>query len=188
MIRRLSGTLVDRTPDAAVVSCGGVGFAVHVPKNAVLPPLGSEVTLWTYLRVREDALDLFGFLTADELELFELMQKIRGFPARTALAVLGHCGIEGFRAAVAGGDLDALTAVPGVGKKLAQQLLLDLKGAIDLDELRKPKSSEKLDDATLALMELGYREEEAIARVQRVREEHKGIKEAAEIVRLALKS
>jgi holliday junction DNA helicase RuvA len=135
VIRQLAGVLVHRGANEVVISCGGVGYGVVVPSNTPLPPAGERVTLWTHLRVREDALDLFGFATRDELELFESMQGIHRFPAKAALAVLSHLGVEGFLRAVSGGDVDALTKIPGVGKKTAQQLLLEIRGQIDLSKL-----------------------------------------------------
>lgn len=188
MIRRLSGTLVQRGKDEVVLSCAGIGFLVSIPSTTPLPAVGGELTLWTHLRLREDAADLFGFATLEEHLLFESMQKIRGFPARTALSVLSHFGVDGFRQVIIRGEVKPLTEVPGVGKKLAQQLLLDMRGAIDLEELKTPASSKPQDDAVLALMELGYRENEATERVARVRGENKGVKDLAQLVKLALRS
>jgi Holliday junction DNA helicase RuvA len=187
VIRQLSGTLIHRGTSEVVISCDGVGYGVVVPSNTPLPPAGERVTLWTHLRVREDALDLFGFASRDELELFESMQGIHRFPAKSALAVLSHLGVEGFLRAVSSGDVDALTTIPGVGKKTAQQLLLEIRGHIDLTKLPESRSAKSdLDDAGLALVELGYAESEARDRVAAVRREHTSVTDVAEILKLAL--
>lgn len=186
MIRQLTGALIHKSVSEVVILCGGVGYAVETPANTPLPAIGERLTLWTHLRVREDALDLFGFATREELLLFESMQRIRRFPAKTALAVLSHCGVDGFRRAVATGDVDALTRVPGIGKKSAQQVLLEMRGQIDLSAL--PGAEVKsTDDVTLALVELGFTEAEARVRSEKARAEHPQAKDPAEIIRIALR-
>lgn len=189
MISCLRGSIISRDESAVIVMCGGIGFHVNVPNPSSLPDVGNEIILWTHLRLREDAADLFGFQTRVELDLFESIQKIRGFPAKAALRVLSVCGVEGFREAVLQGDIKSLTAVPGVGKKLAQQLLLDLRGEIEMTELGAKKSSSPKvrDDAVLALVELGFGDEESRRRVEAVRREHSEVVDDAEIVKLALR-
>lgn len=187
MIRQLSGILTHRDTSGAIVSCGGVGFSVEIPSNTPLPPMGDRVTLWTHLRVREDALDLFGFATRDELELFETMQGIHRFSAKSALAVLSHVGVEGFRRAVASGDLDALTRIPGIGKKTAQQLLLEMRGQIVLSRLPESRGeTNDLDDAALALVELGYTVSDARDRIAAVKRDNTDVTDTAAILKLAL--
>lgn len=187
MIRQVSGSLVHRSAEEVVVSCGGVGYSVNVPGNTILPEIGGTITLWTHLRVREDAMDLFGFQTREELMLFEEMQKIQRFPAKTALAVLSHCGIDGFRKAVASGDLATLMRVPGIGKKSAQQVLLEMRGKIDLDALPGDEPSPDLDDPTLALIELGYSERDAKNRIASIKKESPEITDTAELIKIALR-
>lgn len=187
MIRQLNGILAYKSADEVVVSCSGVGYALVVPSNAALPNIGDKVTFWTHLRVREDALDLFGFLTREELLLFEAMQKIQRFPAKTALAVLSHCGPDGFRRAVATGDLDTLMRIPGIGKKSAQQVLLEMRGKIDLSALPGDDAASGLDDPTLALIELGYSESDAKVMVARTRRDNPAVSDAAEIIKLSLR-
>jgi len=186
LIRRLEGTLVLRDAESVVVSCHGVGYLVEIPANCPLPPVGGKLELWTHLRVREDAMDLFGFARLEELRLFEAMLKVKRLPARTALAIIAHCGVEGFRKALAEGDLALLTRVPGVGKKSAQQILLEMRGRIELDALPAASGGAIKDDAILALIELGYGEAEARERVATIRKENPKALDPAEIVRLAL--
>ncbi len=189
MIRQLTGRVARKDGNSVVVAVSGVGFLLEVPASTRIPPEGETVTLWTHLRVREDALDLFGFGTPDELELFEAMIGVTRFPAKAALSVLSHVGVEGFRRAVAKGDVKALTGAPGVGSKTAQQLLLELRGKIDLEELPETKrgKGEPLDDPTLALIELGVPEPEARLRVKKARESNPEIEDTAEIVKIVLK-
>lgn len=186
MIRRIEGTLVLRDAESVVVSCQGVGCLIEIPANCPLPPVGGRIELWTHLRVREDALDLFGFARLEELRLFETMLKVKRLPARTALAIIAHCGVEGFRKALADGDLALLTRVPGVGRKSAQQILLEMRGRIELDALPAISGGAIKDDAILALIELGYGEAEARERVAAIRQENPQALDPAEIVRLAL--
>jgi Holliday junction DNA helicase RuvA len=186
LIRRLEGTLVLRDAESVVVSCHGVGYLAEIPANTPLPPVGGRVELWTHLRVREDALDLFGFAKLEELRLFEAMLKVKRLPARAALAIIAHCGIEGFQKALGDGDVDSLTRVPGIGRKSAQQILLEMRGKIEFDALPSAGGGAVKDDATLALIELGYSEAEARERVAAIRKADPSVTDPAEIVRMAL--
>lgn len=131
MIRTLRGTLLEKRPDAVVVEAGGVGYALAVPltTSEVLPAPPAEVFLHTHFRVREDAHELFGFATAEARDLFERMLRIHRLPARSALSVLSHLSPEAFRAAVAAGDIATLTAIPGIGRKIAEKIVLELREA-----------------------------------------------------------
>ncbi|PIU47537.1 MAG: Holliday junction branch migration protein RuvA [Candidatus Hydrogenedentes bacterium CG07_land_8_20_14_0_80_42_17] len=188
MIRKIAGEIIHRHEGEVIVQTGGIGFRIAVPSLSKFPPLGSSVSLWTFLRVREDSLDLFGFLLFEELTLFESMLKVNRLPAKTAMAIIGNCGVQGFRKALAEGDIKSLTSIPGVGKKTAQQLLLELRGQIDFDEL--PDADEDfstLDDSTRALIELGYSENIAKQIIRKVREENPELNDNSEIIKLALK-
>lgn len=177
-----------RSDGSILVSCSGVGFRIHVPATFPLYDTGARVALWTHFRIRDDGADLYGFVDEDELALFESMQKIHGVSAKKALAVISHMGADGVRRAIAKGEAREFTAVPGIGKKLAQQFLLDMKGVIDESEVKAGSRTRIADDATLALLELGFKENDAVERVARVREENQSLTDTAEIVRLALKS
>lgn len=187
MIRILRGVIAYRDSEEVVLMCGGVGYAVAVPERGVRASVGDELTLWIRQRVREDSLDLFGFATREELAAFDALQKIPRFPARTALSVIARLGVEGLRQVIAAGDLSALTSIPGVGKKTAQQMLLDLRGQIDLGSL--PESAIEggdADDAVQALIQLGFALRDAKSRVDRVRKENPGEKDTAALVKRAL--
>ncbi len=187
MIRLLRGTVAHRDAEEVVVVCGGVGYAVQVPERAVTASVGAEVTLWIRQRVREDSIDLFGFATREELAVFDALQKISRFPARTALVVIAKLGVGGLRQVIAAGDLTALTQIPGVGKKTAQQMLLDMRGQIAIDALPDvaPDAAES-DDAVQALVQLGYNARDARARVDRARREQPELTDIASLVKLAL--
>lgn len=130
MIGRIAGRLVLRAEDHVVLDAGGVGYVVHVSDRtlAALPPVGEEAVLWTDLSVREDLLQLFGFLTVAEREWHRLLQTVQGVGAKAALSMLGALGPEGVARAVAMGDAAALRAAPGVGPKLAQRVAMELRG------------------------------------------------------------
>ena len=132
MIASLAGTVVAVEVGAAVLEVGGLGLRLLVPAStaAHLPPAGGWATLLTHLLVREDARTLYGFATAAELELFERLLTVRGLGPARALALLSGSSVEALRAAIAGEDLASLTRIPGVGRRLAAQLVLDLKDQV----------------------------------------------------------
>ncbi len=130
MIARLTGTVLHRSTSAVVVDVAGVGYRVHVVAGAEVPPHGEEVSLHTSLQVREDAMTLYGFTSAAQLALFELLLTSSGVGPRLALAVLSTHRPEVVRTAIAGGDETTLTAVPGIGRKVAQRLVLELKDKV----------------------------------------------------------
>ena len=129
MIASLAGTVAAIEPGVAVVEVGGLGLRVLVPAStaARLPPVGGQTTLFTHLLVREDPRTLYGFATAAELELFERLLGVRGLGPARALALLSGSSVEALRAAIAGGDTASLLRLPGIGRRLAAQIVLDLK-------------------------------------------------------------
>ena len=134
MIASVRGTLETRSTDGVVVSVGGIGLRLLVPASTMarLPAVGETVSLRTHLYVREDNLSLYGFATADELEMFELLLTVSGVGPRLALALLSGASVESLRLAIGTGNADLLTAVPGIGKKLAGRIALELKGRVDI--------------------------------------------------------
>lgn len=129
MIGRVAGTLLLRGEDHVVIDAGGVGYLVHVSERtlAALPAEGEPAALWTELLVREDLLQLFGFLTPAERDWHRLLQTVQGVGAKAALSILGTLGAEGLGRAVALGDAAALRAAPGVGPKLAARVVMELR-------------------------------------------------------------
>jgi holliday junction DNA helicase RuvA len=127
VIALLSGRVAAAGLGAVVVDVGGVGYEVHVPAGAVQAGLGQGITLHTHLAVREDALTLYGFVHADDKALFEALLGVTGLGPKLALAALGALGADGLRRAVVGEDVAALTVIPGVGRKSAQRMILELR-------------------------------------------------------------
>lgn len=167
MIARLTGVLAEKAPPSVLVDVGGVGYDVQVPMSTFynLPELGGQVTLLTQFIVREDAQLLYGFLTATERESFRELIKISGVGPRIALGVLSGLSANDLAQAVAAQDTARLTKVPGIGKKTAERLLLELKGKL-APSLALPASGgggEAHADILQALVALGYSDKEAQA-------------------------
>ena len=164
MIATLHGKMQSRTADALIVNVGGVGFRVRVPSGTLanLGAAGSDVLLFTHLHVREDDLSLYGFATEDELRLFETLLTVSGIGPKVAMGVLSSASAETLRVAIAQGNLDVLTALPGIGKKTAQRLVLELKGRIDVSGLGELGELSPIDEDVMnALINLGYSAAEA---------------------------
>jgi len=167
MIGRLAGTLVEKAPPQLLVDVGGVAYEVDVPMSTFynLPPLGEPVTLLTHLVVREDAHLLYGFLTREERSTFLLLVKISGVAPRTALAILSGLSVAELSQAVAMQEGGRLVKVPGIGKKTAERLLLELKGKLG-DAVTAPQQqpgASAQGDVLQALVALGYSDREAAA-------------------------
>lgn len=165
MIGRLSGTLLEKNPPQVLVDCHGVGYEVQVSMSTFynLPPLGEQVALLTHFVVREDAQLLYGFGTAPEREAFRQLIKISGVGPRTALAVLSGMSVGELAQAVSLQEAGRLVKVPGIGKKTAERLLLELKGKM-APVLATPDWSAVSDaqtDILQALIALGYSDKEA---------------------------
>jgi holliday junction DNA helicase RuvA len=171
MIDILSGQVASMGKDHVIVMIGGVGFRVHVPKSvfdAVDGP-GHALTLYTHLAVREDALTLYGFVDAEERTLFEILLSVSGIGPRIALAVLSTLTVDHLKNAIAREEPDILTRVPGVGKKLAQKLVFELKDKLALDTMTGLAAISDLDTDVLgALTALGYSVVEAQAAIQSI--------------------
>ena len=164
MIGRLTGTLAGKTPPQLLVDAGGVGYEVDVPMSTFynLPAMGERIVLLTHFVVREDAQQLFGFLTAEERATFRLLIKISGVGPRTALSILSGLSVAELAQAIAAQEPGWLVKVPGIGKKTAERLLLELKGKLAPD-LAVPASSDAQGDIVQALVALGYSERDAAA-------------------------
>ena len=164
MIGFLHGKLQARTDDSIILNVGGVGYRVRVSVStaAELGAVGSEVQVFTHLRVREDELSLYGFATEEELRLFETLMTVSGVGPKVALNVLSSAAANMVTMAIAQGNVDALTAVPGIGKKTAQRIVLELKGKIDVSGLGDVEELSPLDEDVMnALINLGYSAAEA---------------------------
>ena len=167
MIGRLRGQLAEKNPPLVLLDCQGVGYEVWVPMSTFynLPALGEGVTLLTQFIVREDAQQLYGFASAAEREAFRQLIKISGIGPRMALAVLSGMSVADLAQAVSTQEGARLVKVPGIGKKTAERLLLELKGKLgaDLPASGAPPASDAHGDIQQALLALGYNEREAAA-------------------------
>jgi Holliday junction DNA helicase RuvA len=172
MITFLRGRLVDLLPTQITVEVHGVGYEVLIPLSSFdrLPAVGQEVTVLTHLAIREDAHVLYGFMSATERELFRLLiHTVSGIGPKIALNILSGMNVVALRGAVAGGDVKALSQISGVGRKTAERIVVELKdkigaaGAWEASSARRgvSESEQKLNDAVLALMALGFKQPEA---------------------------
>ncbi|MDB5863473.1 MAG: Holliday junction helicase subunit RuvA [Betaproteobacteria bacterium] len=164
MIGRIAGRLIAKHPPQIVVDVHGVGYELDVPMSTLyqLPATGSEVALLTHLLIREDAHHLYGFFTEGERTLFRKLLKISGVGARTALAVLSGMSVADVKNAVSQQDSGRFTRVPGIGKKTAERLLLELKDKLDITVVEvQSEASTAGSDVINALLALGYNDKEA---------------------------
>lgn len=164
MIGRITGTLLEKHPPQVLVDVQGVAYEIDVPMSTFyhLPKSGERVTLYTHLVVREDAHLLFGFATDEERQIFRKLTKISGIGARIALAVLSGLSVSDLQQAVAGQDSGRLTKIPGIGKKTAERLLLELRDKLGAASTTAPGAATAVggSDAINALLGLGYNERE----------------------------
>lgn len=190
MIDSVEGTLLRVGPEIVVIGVQGIGLAVSVTSatRQSLPAPGGKVHLYTYLHVREDALQLYGFRTLEEREVFLQLIRVSGVGPKMAMTILSALPVEVFRAAVAQGDIQTLMRINGIGKKTAQRLLLELKGKLSLEEEGDtgPAGEDTVRDAVEALIALGYAPAEAEAAVRRALHQGEST-ETADLVRRALK-
>ena len=173
MIGRIQGTLVSVHPPRLLVDCQGIGYEVDVPMSTLyqLPQAGQKITLLTHFQVREDAQQLFGFATETEREAFRQLIKISGVGSRTALAVLSGMSVNELAQAIALQEAGRLTQVPGIGKKTAERLCLELKGKLAPDlgiTGDKPQAIETSSEVLQALLALGYSEKEALLALKQI--------------------
>ncbi len=188
MIGRITGTLIEKTPPVVCIDVGGIGYEIDVPMSTLydLPETGGCVSLYTHLAVREDAHTLYGFLSAKERSAFRALIKVTGIGARTALAVLSGMTVDELGSAITQQETGRLTRVPGIGKKTAERLLLELRGKLGADLPSAPGTSSGggREDIVNALLALGYSNTESQAALKKVPE---GV-DVAEGIRAALKS
>jgi holliday junction DNA helicase RuvA len=172
MIGRLSGILLEKNPPQLLIDCNGVGYEVGVPMSTFynLPALGEKVVLLTHLTVREDAHLLFGFGTTEERNAFKELIKISGVGARTALSILSGLSVADLSQAITLQEAGRLTKIPGIGKKMAERLLLELKGKLgaDLGAMGGVVHTDATADIMNALAALGYSDKEAMLAMKQV--------------------
>lgn len=198
MIAFVKGSLADVESDRVIIDVGGIGYNVFVSSYTMgrLPLEGNEVKLYTYLNVKEDLMQLYGFLSKDELRIFKLLIGVNGIGPKGGLGILSYLTPDDLRFAVMANDVKAISAAPGIGKKTAEKLILELKdklGSIEPEEVpvsesvtgNTPFSKEIQTDAVQALVALGYGSTEALRAVTNVMTEQEDSVE--EILKKALK-
>jgi Holliday junction DNA helicase RuvA len=187
MIARLAGTLAEKAPDRVVVDVQGVGYAVFVSLQTftALPAAGATVKLLVHTEVREDAIDLIGFVDEHERALFHLLRKVKGLGPRTSLAVLSGMPARQLASVIAAGDVGKLQSIPGVGKKLAERVVVECRSAAGLlagghGPTTQPvavSGDALVDEAVSALVNLGYKRPEAERAVTQARKDGAGLEQ-----------
>lgn len=182
MIARISGSLIFKSPNQIIVDTQGIGYQVYVPLSTFyeLPDIGQQVTLHVYTHVREDGIALFGFLTAGERDVFQLLISVNGIGPKLALNILSGIEASELTLAVSRGNLKKLVNIPGVGKKMAERIILELQEKmLKMVDQISPKvkavdsAAEKIkDDILSALVNLGYRKQAAEDALDRVWKEY----------------
>lgn len=200
MISYIRGELVAIEEDKAIIDVQGVGYGIFMPGHALnqLPHIGSEVKLHTYLNVREDAMQLFGFLTSDDLHVYKLVIGVSGIGPKGGLAILSTLSPNDLRFAVASSDAKAISAAPGIGKKTAEKLIIELKDKLSIEDTLPSgdstlegtasvgMSNENKTEAAQALVALGYDMTSSMKAVRKV-DDLDGMKSVEDILKEALK-
>jgi Holliday junction DNA helicase RuvA len=197
MIGRLRGTMVDREGGIVVVECAGVGYEVQVPESVLvqLPTLDVEVTLLTRQIFREDGVSLYGFLETFQRKLFDLLMTVKGCGPKVALSLIGSIGEDAVAGAIQAQDVKALVRAPGVGARLAERIILELREKIGEEQFARRISAaaavrtsiSPADELVDALLALGYRRMEAEAAAANAREQADGVEEQLRVALRVLK-
>jgi Holliday junction DNA helicase RuvA len=191
MISYIRGELAAVETEKIIVDAGGIGYGIFMPLQAIsqLPPLGSDVKIHTYLNVREDAMQLFGFLTRDDLEIFRLLIGVSGIGPKGGLNILSQLSPDSLRFAVMAGDAKAISAAPGIGKKTAEKLIIELKDKLKIEDVLNAAVQESTgspaladgskiqSEAVQALIALGYGSSESLRAIKQVKAENLTVEE-----------
>lgn len=200
MISYLRGTVAAYEEDKVILDVGGVGYGIYMSGQAMgrLPSVGREVKIHTYLNVKEDAMQLYGFLTRDDLAVFKLLIGVNGIGPKGGLGVLSVLSPDDLRFAVLSGDVKAICAAPGIGKKTAEKLILELRDKLKLEDALEHIAADSgaagemagqsavQSEAVQALVALGYGSTEALRAVKQV--EIEASMEAEDVLKQALKN
>ncbi len=189
MIGFLRGILAHKHPPSLLLDVGGVGYEVDAPMSTFyqLPDTGSEVTLHTHLVIRDDAHVLFGFASEAERALFRALIRVSGIGPRLALAILSGLSPDEFQRCIQQGDSSALQRLPGIGKKTAERLIIEMRDRLPdaaATDIAAGGASDPLREASEALVALGYKPQEAERLLKQVREQASGVED---LIRLALR-
>jgi len=192
MISYLEGRLEAKSPTQIVLQVNGVGWSVRIPLSTYerLGEVGERVRILTYLHLRQDLIQLYGFFTQEERSLFESLIGISGIGPRLAQGILSGIGVGDFRRYVAQGDVDSLIAIPGVGRKTAQRIVVELKEKFDREGWQEgplEREGRPEEEAILALVSLGYKRDQAKRALKKVFTKAKGPLSVEGLIREALK-
>lgn len=181
MISYIRGELVAVEEEKAIVDVGGVGYGIFMPSQSMgkLPSIHSEVKLHTYLHIKEDIMQLYGFLTRDDLKVFKLVIGVSGIGPKGALNILSNLSADDLRFAVLSNDVKAISSAQGIGKKTAEKLIIELKDKLSMDDVLEHMAAEEVvsdsennsiqTEAVQALVALGYGNAEALRAVRQVK-------------------
>ena len=200
MISYVRGELVAIEEDKVIVDVNGVGFGIYMPAQSMsmLPPIGEEVRLHTYMNVREDAMQLFGFLTRDDLKVFKLVIGVSGIGPKGGLNILSQLSPDDLRFAVMANDAKTIASAPGIGKKTAEKLIIELKDKLSIEDvINKVVENDTVSisvggtneiqaEAVQALVALGYGSTESMKAVKKVQMDESMVVE--DVLKLALKN
>lgn len=181
MITFVRGELVAYEDDKVIVDVGGIGYGIYMSQQSMgmLPQTGNEVKIHTYMNVKEDAMQLFGFLTRDDLQVFKLLIGVSGIGPKGGLSILSQLTPDELRFAVMSGDAKAISAAPGIGKKTAEKLIIELKDKLSIEDVLtraadtdagsgQSSTNEIQSEAVQALVALGYSSSESLKAVKQV--------------------
>ena len=192
MIGKLTGRLIEKRPPVIVIDCQGVGYELEAPMTTIydLPALGSKVTVFTHLAIRDDAHLLYGFLTDAERSLFKALLKVNGVGTKMALVILSGMSVSEFAECVRSEDWARLVSLPGVGRKTAERLVLDMRDKVDKifagsAHQEADSGSSLIDDAVAGLVSLGYKQSEAVRYIEKLEDKYAS---SEEIIRQVLKN
>ncbi|MEX1013130.1 MAG: Holliday junction branch migration protein RuvA [Waddliaceae bacterium] len=191
MFEYLKGTLVSKSDEKVIIDVGGIGYLIYVPKSLYdqLKGVSNEVLLYTSFVVREDSHTLYGFFTSNERDFFEKMTTISGVGPKLALAILGNIPLNTLFQVVHGGDVNALTQIPGVGKKKAERLLIELRDKVGSSSITASFAfTPPLHDAIQALQNLGYSKKSSTEAVENARQSVSDLNDVSLLVTTALKT
>ncbi|MGH7597015.1 MAG: Holliday junction branch migration protein RuvA [bacterium] len=179
MIAKISGSLLEKSPTRVLIEVSGIGYEIHIPLSTFdkLGAIGEKTSLFTHLHVREDALQLFGFATATEKQLFQHLLAVTGIGPKVAQSILSGCSVETFCRYIAQNEIAALTSIPGIGKKTAERLVLELRDRVarwlpdETAVTAKSKTPAIQEETIMALVSLGYNRTAAEKAVEQVARE-----------------
>lgn len=194
----ISGILKTISPSKVTVDINGIGYKIHIPLSAYnkLPQINEKVTFFTSFIVREDSQTLYGFLSVDERNLFETVTTVSGIGPKTGLTLIGHIDINHFHSAISSSNIKLISKVPGIGKKTAERLIIEMRDKIkSFDKSSLPntdttslKESSQVSDALSALLNLGYNHLQAQKAVNKAVVENGGELDTGKLISIALKN